>query len=51
MSAKVIGISLNTEGLGDKEALKEIDYWEAQTNLPVTDVIRFGPKKLAKAIK
>ena len=51
MSAKVIGISLNTEGLGDKEALKEIDYWEAQTNLPVTDVIRFGPKKLADAIK
>ena len=51
MSAKVIGISLNSEGLSDKEALKEIDYWEAQTNLPVTDVIRFGPKKLAKAIK
>ena len=51
MSAKVIGISLNTEGLSDKEALKEIDYWEAQTNLPVTDVIRFGPKKLAMAIK
>ena len=51
MSAKVIGISLNTEGLSDKEALKEIDYWEAQTNLPVTDVIRFGPKKLADAIK
>ena len=51
MSAKVIGISLNSEGLSDKEALKEIDYWEAQTNLPVTDVIRFGPKKLADAIK
>ena len=33
------------------EAEKLIDFWEDQTNLPVTDVIRFGSKKLITAIK
>jgi uncharacterized NAD-dependent epimerase/dehydratase family protein len=49
--SKVVGISLNTLDLSSKEAEKLIDFWEDQTNLPVTDVIRFGSKKLITAIK
>ena len=48
---KVVGISLNTENLDPQAAQKAIDFWQAETNLPVTDIIRFGPEKLAKAIK
>lgn len=48
---KVIGISLNTVDLDSQAALKAIDYWESETNLPVTDIIRFGPEKIALAIK
>ena len=34
------------------EALKSsLDFWESETNLPVTDIIRFGPEKIALAIK
>ena len=49
--AKVVGISLNTVDLDTQAAQKAIDYWESETNLPVTDIIRFGPKKIALAIK
>jgi uncharacterized NAD-dependent epimerase/dehydratase family protein len=49
--SKVVGISLNTLDLSSKEAEKLIDFWEDQTNLPVTDVIRFGSEKLITAIK
>ncbi|KRO86697.1 MAG: DUF1611 domain-containing protein [Bacteroidetes bacterium] len=48
---EVVGISLNTVGLDSDAAQKAIDFWEAETNLPVTDVIRFGPEKIALAIK
>jgi uncharacterized NAD-dependent epimerase/dehydratase family protein len=48
---KVIGISLNTVDLDSQAALKAINYWESETNLPVTDIIRFGPEKIALAIK
>lgn len=48
---KVIGISLNTVDLDSQAALKAIDFWESETNLPVTDIIRFGPEKIALAIK
>jgi uncharacterized NAD-dependent epimerase/dehydratase family protein len=47
---KVVGISLNTVDLDSQAAQKAIDFWEAETNLPVTDVIRFGPEKIAMAI-
>ena len=48
---KVVGISLNTVDLDLQAAQKAIDFWEAETNLPVTDIIRFGPEKIAVAIK
>jgi uncharacterized NAD-dependent epimerase/dehydratase family protein len=47
---KVVGISLNTVDLDSQAAQKAIDFWEAETNLPVTDVIRFGPEKIAMVI-
>ena len=48
--AKVIGISLNTFKLDSFEAKKAVDSLESLTNLPVTDVIRYGPEKLGLAI-
>ena len=49
--AKVIGISLNTSNLDSVLAKKMIDFWESETKLPVSDVVRYGPKKLGDAIK
>ena len=48
--AKIIGISLNTSKLNSKEAKKAVNSLESLTNLPVTDVIRYGPEKLGLAI-
>ena len=45
---KVMGVALNTVKLTEKEALNQIDYWENELNIPVTDVIRFGVEKLVK---
>ena len=47
---KVIGISLNTRELEEKEAKEEIKKIEAETGLPTTDPVRFGCKKLVKAL-
>ena len=49
--AKVVGISLNTFKLDSIAAKKAIDFLESSTNLPVTDVVRYGPEKLGLAIK
>lgn len=48
---KVLGISLNCYGLSNHEARKSVDETEAETNLPTTDPIMFGPDKLLKAIQ
>ena len=48
---KVVGISLNTVKLDSISAQKAIDFWESETNLPVTDVVRFGAEKIGMAIK
>jgi len=48
---KVVGISLNTVKLDSISAQKAIDFWESETNLPVTDVVRYGPEKIGMAIK
>jgi len=48
---KVVGISLNTVKLDSASAKKAIDFWESETNLPVTDLVRFGPEKIGMAIK
>ena len=49
-NAKVVGISLNTYKLDSIEAKKAVEYLESKTNLPVTDVVRYGPEKLYLAI-
>lgn len=47
---KVIGISLNTQELREDEAKEKIKKTEEETGLPTTDPIRFGCKKLVKAM-
>ncbi len=47
---KVTGICLNTQEFPKEEAKEEIKKIEAETGLPTTDPIRFGCKKLIKAI-
>ncbi|RDY62039.1 DUF1611 domain-containing protein [Flagellimonas nanhaiensis] len=49
--AKTIGIALNTVGLTKEEAQNKIAEIEQQTGIPTTDMIRFGPKKLVKAVQ
>ncbi|NJM58770.1 MAG: DUF1611 domain-containing protein [Synechococcales cyanobacterium RU_4_20] len=44
--AKVVGIALNTQHLSDIEAEGAIAQVQAETQLPCTDVVRFGPEPL-----
>lgn len=48
--AKTLGIALNTIGLTDEEARNTIEEAQKLTNLPVTDVVRFGIAPLLEAI-
>ena len=48
--AKVVGIALNTLGLGDAEARAAIAEATERTGLPCDDVVRFGPHALYTAI-
>lgn len=48
--AKVIGIALNTRVLSEQDAQREVARLEESTGLPATDVIRFDPEKLARAV-
>ena len=45
---KVVGIALNTVNLPEKEAKKYITHLESEFKIPVTDVLRFGVKKIVK---
>lgn len=47
----IIGISLNTYGLTEEEALEEIKKINLETGLPTTDPIRFGSEIFLKAIQ
>ncbi len=49
-SAKTIGVALNTAGLSDQGAVDAIAELEGQLEIPVTDVVRFGPQKLGNAL-
>lgn len=49
--AKVVGIALNTRGLSDEEARREIERARTETQLPADDVVRFGPHALWSAIE
>ena len=48
--ARVAGISLITAHLGDTAARKAIDDAQAETGLPVADVVRYGCEPLLDAI-
>lgn len=49
-AAKVAGIALNCGGLDENAARQAIAQTEAETGLPVTDVIRFGAEPLLDAL-
>ncbi len=49
--SRVIGISLNTQELTEKEAKEEIKRTEQQTGLPTVDPVRFGCQKLIQALE
>ncbi len=49
--SRVIGISLNTQELGDEEAQAEIERVEKETGLPTIDPVRFGSDKLMEALE
>ena len=48
--AKVVGIALNTFGLNEEEARSAIADASNETNLPCTDVVRFGAEPLLNNI-
>ena len=48
--AKVVGIALNTFGLNEEEAQSAISSTSDETNLPCTDVVRFGAEPLLSNI-
>ena len=49
--APVIAISLNTHGMSDADARAAVARATAETGLPATDPIRFGPEALADAVE
>ena len=48
--AKVIGVALNTSHLSYDKAVLSVNQLEKKLNIITTDVVRFGPEKIAKAI-
>ena len=46
-----LGINLLTYNKNEKEALKQVNYFQTNYDLPTTDLIRFGNRDLIAAIK
>lgn len=49
--APCVAVALNTRSLGEREAKSYIEDSAAQTGLPSDDVVRFGGKKLWRAVR
>lgn len=49
--SRVIGVAVNTFDLEEADARREIARLEDMTGLPVSDVIRWGPGRLAHAVE
>jgi uncharacterized NAD-dependent epimerase/dehydratase family protein len=49
--SKVLGVGVNTFGMTGKAARKVVDQIQQETNLPATDVFRFGAQNLVDAIE
>ncbi|GAB4459015.1 MAG: DUF1611 domain-containing protein [Armatimonadaceae bacterium] len=47
---RVAGIALNTARLSAEDARRAVDNAAAETNLPVTDVLRYGSEPLLQAV-
>ncbi len=48
--APVVGIALNTRGLGEDDARRAVDEAREETGLPATDPVRFGAAPLVDAL-
>lgn len=48
--AKTIGVALNTTGLTEAEAIEKIETIKEKTQLPTTDVVRYGVTPLLRAL-
>lgn len=48
--SRVIGIALNTSGLGEAAAAEAVARAARETGLPAADPVRFGPDPLAEAV-
>jgi uncharacterized NAD-dependent epimerase/dehydratase family protein len=46
----VVGVTLNTHGLGEAEARAELERAEKETGIPATDVVRFGSSPVLEAV-
>ncbi|WP_397542793.1 N-acetyltransferase DgcN [Roseovarius salis] len=49
-ACEVVGISVNTQNMGEDEAKAYLEKVAAEMNLPATDPYRFGPGKLVDAL-
>lgn len=49
-NAKLAGISLNTSSLNEEEAKTLCADWQEQSNVPVTDPVRFGIDSIAEQL-
>jgi uncharacterized NAD-dependent epimerase/dehydratase family protein len=51
LESRVIAVALNTHGLSEAEAAKRVAEAEEETGLPATDIIRWSPARLVRALK
>ncbi len=49
--AKIVGICVNTFGLGESEARSLVDGYAKHTGLPATDPVRYGVENLVDALE
>ncbi len=49
--AKVVAVALNCADYGDEQARDAIREAEDETGLPATDVVKFGPEKIVRALE
>ena len=49
-ACEVVGVAVNTQGMGEEEARAYLSKVEADMDLPATDPYRFGAGKLVDAL-
>jgi uncharacterized NAD-dependent epimerase/dehydratase family protein len=48
--AKCVGVAVNTSKMKEEDGLELLKRIEGETGLPSTDVVRYGPEKLGRAL-